>query len=75
MRSTAATPGRPGTPMRSMSDTSLLASASISPQRRYDIAYRGNPDTQPIRSDELAFLVRILHQISTCINEKVNHSV
>ena len=59
-----------GTPVRSMMDSTLLASP-ISPQRRYDIIYRGNIDTQPIRSYEITFLVRLLHQISCSINEKV----
>lgn len=51
---------------------SQLASTPMSPQRRYDLVYRGNPDTRPICSYEVAFLVRILHQISSSINNKVN---
>ncbi|XP_057372003.1 sphingomyelin phosphodiesterase 4-like [Daphnia carinata] len=61
------------TPVRglqnSTSDTSLLASP-LSPQKRYDLTYRGNPDTQPIRSYEIAFLVRMFHQICSNINDK-----
>jgi sphingomyelin phosphodiesterase 4 len=35
-----------------------------------DGKYRGNPDLLPIRSDEVAFLVRLLHKISVRINTK-----
>jgi len=42
----------------------------LSPVRRYDLTYRGNPDTKPICSYEVTFLVRMLHQISSNINEK-----
>nr|CAH0109542.1 unnamed protein product [Daphnia galeata] len=61
------------TPVRGLQDsasgTSMLGSP-LSPQKRYDLTYRGNPDTQPIRSYEIAFLVRIFHQICSNINEK-----
>uniref|UniRef100_A0A131Z0P7 Sphingomyelin phosphodiesterase 4 n=1 Tax=Rhipicephalus appendiculatus TaxID=34631 RepID=A0A131Z0P7_RHIAP len=32
--------------------------------------YQGNPDTEPIRSYEVVFLVRLLHLLSTAINDK-----
>ncbi|KAH7955456.1 hypothetical protein HPB52_000906 [Rhipicephalus sanguineus] len=32
--------------------------------------YHGNPDTEPIRSYEVVFLVRMLHLLSTAINDK-----
>lgn len=66
------------TPVRGAQDslsTSTFIGSPVSPQRRYDIEYRGNPDTQPIRSFEVAFLVRLFHQICSNINEKVNISV
>jgi hypothetical protein len=62
------------TPVRGLQDsasgTSMLGSP-FSPQKRYDLTYGGNPDTQPIRSYEIAFLVRIFNQICSNINEKV----
>lgn len=36
------------------------------------IRYESNPDLEPIRSTEITFLVRLLHQVSTRINEKVS---
>lgn len=62
------------TPVRGEQDStsgSLLLTSQLSPQKRYDLIYRGNPDTQPIRSYEIAFLVRIFHQICSNINDKV----
>lgn len=65
------------TPTRTRLEDSTLGKSQVqspvplSPQRRYDIDYRGNPDTRPICSYEVAFLVRMLHQISSNINEKV----
>lgn len=59
------------TPVRSRNDTTTMTNHVHSPQRRFDMTYRGNPDTQPIRTYEVAFLVRTLHQISTNINDKV----
>ncbi|KAL3192401.1 hypothetical protein MRX96_059045 [Rhipicephalus microplus] len=35
--------------------------------------YQGNPDTEPIRSYEVVFLVRLLHLLSTAINDKANN--
>lgn len=39
----------------------------------HHVKYQGNPDLQPIRTFEVAFLVRLLYHLSTLINEKVNH--
>jgi len=58
------------------------ASASISPllasrdwkERRKHIKYEGDPDLQPIKSTENAFLVRFLHQITSKVNEMVSDS-
>lgn len=66
------------TPVRGSQDStagSLQLATPLSPQRRYDLLYRGNPDTQPIRSYEIAWLVRIFHQICSNINEKVSFFV
>lgn len=66
------------TPVRGAQDSttdSLLFTSHLSPQKRYDLIYRGNPDTQPIRSYEIAFLVRIFHQICSNINDKVIRSL
>lgn len=55
-------------------DSTLGASCVQSPlnyQRRYDLTYRGNPDIRPICSYEVAFLVRLFHQICSNINDKV----
>ncbi|XP_077089026.1 sphingomyelin phosphodiesterase 4 isoform X2 [Siphateles boraxobius] len=38
--------------------------------RRFEIEYQGDPELQPIRSYENAFLVRLLFQISTFINAR-----
>lgn len=62
------------TPVRGENESSsgtFLMASPLSPQKRYDLVYRGNPDTQPIRSYEIAFLVRMFHQICSNINEKV----
>lgn len=62
------------TPVRGLQDSASGASmlgSPLSPQKRYDLTYGGNPDTQPIRSYEIAFLVRIFNQICSNINEKV----
>ena len=62
------------TPVRgaseSMTDTFNLTMMSPPPAKRYDLVYGGNPDTQPIRSYEIAFLVRLFHQFCTNINER-----
>ena len=39
--------------------------------RKFDVGYDGDPDLQPIRSYECAFLVRAMHDLSTFINSKV----
>nr|AAI71455.1 Smpd4 protein [Danio rerio] len=39
--------------------------------RRFEIEYQGDPELQPIRSYENAFLVRLLFQISSFINERL----
>jgi hypothetical protein len=54
--------------------------ASVSPllvsrdwrERRKCIKYEGDPDLQPIKSTENAFLVRLLHQITSKLNEMVS---
>ena len=59
-----------------------LACASVSPlwasrdwkERRKCIKYEGDPDLQPIKSTENAFLVRLLHQITSKLNEMVSDS-
>ncbi|XP_041915155.1 sphingomyelin phosphodiesterase 4 isoform X2 [Alosa sapidissima] len=38
--------------------------------RRFDIEYHGDPELQPIRSFENAFLVRVLYQVSSFINNR-----
>ncbi|XP_062409851.1 sphingomyelin phosphodiesterase 4 isoform X2 [Sardina pilchardus] len=38
--------------------------------RRFDIEYHGDPELQPIRSYENAFLVRVLYQMSSFINNR-----
>ena len=58
------------------------ACASVSPllaardwkERRKHIKYEGDPDLQPIKSTENAFLVRLLHQIASKLNEMVSDS-
>ncbi|XP_065296938.1 sphingomyelin phosphodiesterase 4 isoform X2 [Dermacentor albipictus] len=37
--------------------------------------YQGNPDMEPIRSYEVVFLVRMLHLLSTAINDKYGHQL
>ncbi|XP_067280430.1 sphingomyelin phosphodiesterase 4 isoform X2 [Pseudorasbora parva] len=39
--------------------------------RRFEIEYQGDPELQPIRSYENAFLVRLMFQISTFINARL----
>ncbi|KAK3555338.1 hypothetical protein QTP86_014930 [Hemibagrus guttatus] len=39
--------------------------------RRFEIEYQGDPELQPIRSYENAFLVRMLYQLSSFINERL----
>ena len=39
--------------------------------KKFDITYRGDPDLQPIRTNESKFLVRMLHAVSSYFNEKV----
>ncbi|KAA0719960.1 Sphingomyelin phosphodiesterase 4 [Triplophysa tibetana] len=39
--------------------------------RRFEIEYQGDPELQPIRSYENAFLVRLLFQISSLINARL----
>ena len=56
--------------------------ASVSPllasrdwkERRKRIKYEGDPDLQPIKSTENAFLVRLLYQITSKLNEMVSDS-
>ncbi len=40
--------------------------------RKFDIDYSGDPELQPIRSYESAFLVRSLQQLSDFINQAVS---
>jgi hypothetical protein len=62
-----------------MSASRSHACASVSPllasrdwkERRKRIKYEGDPDLQPIKSTENAFLVRLLHQITSKLNEMV----
>jgi len=51
----------------------LLASRDWKEQRKC-IKYEGDPDLQPIKSTENAFLVRLLHQVSSKLNEMVSDS-
>ncbi|XP_063065881.1 sphingomyelin phosphodiesterase 4 isoform X2 [Engraulis encrasicolus] len=42
--------------------------------RRFEIEYQGDPELQPIRSYENAFLVRVLYQVSSFVNNRFgNH--
>lgn len=58
------------------------ACASVSPlfasrdwkERRKCIKYEGDPDLQPIKTTENAFLVRVLYQVSSKLNEMVSDS-
>ncbi|XP_022096197.1 sphingomyelin phosphodiesterase 4-like isoform X2 [Acanthaster planci] len=43
--------------------------------RKFEITYQGDPDLQPIRSYENAFLVRKLHALSTSINETFSDKI
>ncbi|XP_028830631.1 sphingomyelin phosphodiesterase 4 isoform X2 [Denticeps clupeoides] len=38
--------------------------------RRFEIEYQGDPELQPIRSFENAFLVRLFYQLSSFLNER-----
>jgi hypothetical protein len=40
-------------------------------ERRKCIKYEGDPDLQPIKSTEIACLVRLLHHITSKVNEMV----
>ena len=40
--------------------------------RKFDIAYQGDPDLQPIRSFENATLVRALYRLSSFVNKHVS---
>jgi hypothetical protein len=51
----------------------LLASRDWK-ERRKCIKYEGDPDLQPIKTTENAFLVRLLHQITSKLNEMVSGS-
>lgn len=51
--------------------SSLLASRDWKEQRKC-IKYEGDPDLQPIKTTENAFLVRLLHQITSKLNEVVS---
>ncbi|KAG2471174.1 NSMA3 phosphodiesterase, partial [Polypterus senegalus] len=42
----------------------------INGMRKFDITYQGDPELQPIRSYENAFLVRFLFQVSSLINNR-----
>lgn len=42
----------------------------INGMRKFEISYQGDPDLQPIRSYECAFLVRLLYSISSFINAR-----
>ncbi|XP_038059464.1 sphingomyelin phosphodiesterase 4-like isoform X2 [Patiria miniata] len=43
--------------------------------RRFEITYQGDPDLQPIRSYENAFLVRRLYKLSTSINDTFGNKI
>ena len=43
----------------------------ISGKKKFQIDYQGDPETQPIRSFECAWLVRALYDFSSWINAKV----
>jgi hypothetical protein len=49
----------------------LLASRDWKEGRKH-IKYEGDPDLQPIKSTENAFLVRLLHQVACKLNEMVS---
>ena len=51
---------------------STLRSQIISGLRRFDIEYQGDWELQPIRSYEIASLVRALFQLSSAINRRVS---
>jgi hypothetical protein len=41
-------------------------------ERRKLIKYEGDPDLQPIKSTENAYLVRLLYQVASKLNEMVS---
>lgn len=43
---------------------------TMGPRKNFDVRYQGNPDTEPIRSYEFTFLVRVLHLLSCYLNDK-----
>lgn len=51
---------------------SVPCSQIISGLRRFDIEYQGDWELQPIRSYEIASLVRALFQLSSTINRRVS---
>lgn len=64
--------------------TDYSSTFGLSPVQRRNILYKktkmdnkylGNPDLIPIRSDEVAFLVRLLHLISIWINGKFTENI
>ncbi|TSL04207.1 Sphingomyelin phosphodiesterase 4 [Bagarius yarrelli] len=51
--------------------TDLGRTQIINGLRRFEIEYQGDPELQPIRSYENAFLVRLLFRLSSFINERL----
>lgn len=51
---------------------SALRPQIVSGLRRFDIEYQGDWELQPIRSYEIASLVRALFQLSSAINRRVS---
>jgi hypothetical protein len=58
-------------PSRSQVHTSVSPSRDWK-ERRKHIKYEGDPDLQPIKSTEIAFLVRLFHQVACKLNEMVS---
>ncbi|KAM7311882.1 sphingomyelin phosphodiesterase 4 isoform X1 [Ixodes scapularis] len=66
------TRSEPGRDVADSRDLSFLQRSvqRVARQRPCNVGYQGNPDTQPIRSYEITFLVRILHALSCYLNDK-----
>ncbi|KAJ6638345.1 Sphingomyelin phosphodiesterase 4 [Pseudolycoriella hygida] len=53
----------------------IFPSPTIMKKRVMEVQYMGDPALIPIRSSEMAFLVRFLHTVSTKLNEKFEREI